>query len=724
MLIAIRTTNKENWLRAWNTVIESNASGYIPYLDPSGYHTKIIEKWSNVTVWEWENPAGLIGLEAAKEVSVAVEQERVPNSITELLYFEDDEYKEFLDIMAYAYRVNAVKAMSNREELVHYINLKGKNNDNFIIASSHDGIKRADFFDHSSLLLNSVGLITAEDTAQLSWMIFKGLAANYQVNQNEENEYKNYITLPGSSKKLNDPAENTIIYSNEPMMLERLNELTEQSLVNSFFISTHGTEDCIALSDSIVCGQSKRFRGSGMDCKINQNCPIHKRGILAADIPANFVINSTCFGYRPFDSILPSSVTLSNAFLDNCASVYISSVGIKHGPEAEICLLHNLLLHGYSGGNAVELLNNWLNQTNIDFPCYLVIGNPNQKYKSILQIEESLYTYKENEDSTYRLTIKETKGKSLVKIKLDPELDLFSIVENTSRAEFYYCITVENHQRYLYLYSWEKLNRQRIELILHKDLSRWDFKDHFTLSEIEKHIVGSKMENRTSQLSNLLQDSAKLKKAAKYDPGTIYKLINLHKKIEDLYSQLNQEIIEKLYEKASSAYSIFLPEIYINQVEMMNHTVTDTECFICSNRSKEYDFRHLSSKEVRKLTYCPRCGCISDKSDKEINIEILGKSNIENLGTFMQEIKIQNHSNTVQEGFAFLTHLNQEELSSVNKTIIPFKLKPGESLQETFEFEIKKQIQPSIYYFKAMAISTSKLYYSNKPIFFYKKASI
>ncbi|MGB5945337.1 hypothetical protein [Paenisporosarcina sp.] len=721
MIYAIKTTKEENWLRVWEIIVKNRIKGIFPYLDSSGYYTEITEKWSRVEIVGEEFLQQYLIEESASQEIASTELQNIEKEM-ELLILEEDSFTNYSSIVSFAYQVDKIHWFKDKEALVDHIALNSSNNKTFVILSSYLGMENLDFFENYSLILNDTGIITATDVEQLSWIILKGALSNFYITEDTLQEKKNVITLPQSKKKFNNILNNSTIYNNESTLLDSFNKITNEGLINSFYISTHGTEDCILLSDSIVCGQSKRFRGEGMDCKINKNCPIHKKGILAADIPANFVINSTCFGYRPFNSILPSSVTLSNAFLDNYASVYISSVGIKHGPDAEICFLHNLLLHGNTAGEAVSLLNNWLFQSNVDFPCYLVIGNPKQKYKGLEETEMVKITIKEDTDSSSKIILNDIRGKSLIKIKLNEALNSYNFVENTSRSEFFYSILIENNVRYLYLYSWSKFERERIEIILHESLPHLDYVPGHELSSIEKQIVGNKFENETLQLNNLLVESSKLVKEVKYNPEVFYKIKRNYQKVNEIFSILNQNIINKLMDKASSSASIFLPEMYVNQVQMINNSKKKSRCFICDNKANEYAFQHLTTKEQRYLLYCPKCGCISDRpEDNKLTIEIYGDTNIPNEGIFSQLINLKNTSNKKIKGFAFLTHLGLDEWSSSNKKSISFVLEPGESVHEEVQFTIKKKIQPSIYYFKSMAIVDSQLYYSNKPIYIFKK---
>ncbi|QPC48225.1 hypothetical protein [Mangrovibacillus cuniculi] len=721
MIKAIRALSQEEWKNLWDIILEKNISNYFPYIDSTGYYTEIINKWNRVTVIScrkfYENIySGLL----FNEVAVTLESQL--NNGSEILILNKDQFSEYSYIISFVNRTNNTRSFDSIQDLTKYLENKEVHEISSTILASYEGIKTLDFFDNYNLLLGNCGVITANSVEELSWVILKGIFSSLVVCDRELTNNENHIVLPYSKKQFNNPVKDTVIYNNESTLLESFERLVNKKRINSFYISTHGSEDCILLSDSIVCGQSKRFRGNGMDCKINEKCPIHKKGILAADIPADFVVNSTCFGYRPFNTILPSSVSLSNAFLENHASIYISSIGIKHGPDAEICLLHNLLLEGYTAGESVQILNNWLYQSNVDFPCYLVIGNPNQKYRVSNQknLEETLELTKEND--IYRMTIKQLKDKSFLKIKLDSCIEKFSYIENTSRINYYYSIVEEKGERYLYLYSWQNFNRERIEIIFHSTIPKLSF-NNFQLSELEKKIVGNKYENETTELTNLISESASTIKEMKFDPNAFNKIRNLYKNINEKHQKLQEIIIEKLMKKSSSAYSIFLPELYIQQVQMLNHTVTEGVCFICDNKAKEYTFKNEATSEKRFLTYCPKCGCISDYSSmKKVKLEIIGRSDIPNLGIFKQTLVIKNISSENVKGLAFLTHLGLDEWSSVNKNIIEFELEPGKTEEHVFEFEIMKEIQPSIYYFKSMAITNSELYYANKPIFFYKEA--
>ncbi|TYS83516.1 hypothetical protein [Rossellomorea aquimaris] len=723
MIYAIKTLNEEQWKRSWEFIQNKSISSFYPYIDPSGYYTKILNKWAKVTVISYDDFFnGTESLISNKEIAVTEEIVQRDKKIeNELLILNEDYFSNYSSIVSSVYEIFTTHRFNNLNELKKYLALKREDESTSTILASYQGIQNLDFFDDRNLLLNNSGVITANNVEELSWIILKGILSSLDISDNELVEKENHVILPSSKKQFKTPSENTIVYNNESTMLDSFNELINKSRINSFYISTHGSEDCILLTDSIVCGQSKRHRGIGMDCKINEKCPIHKKGILAADIPADFVINSTCFGYRPFNTILPTAVTLSNAFLDNFASVYISSVGIKHGPDAEICLLHNLLLSGYSAGNAVKILNNWLYQNNIDFPCYLVIGNPNQRYKGItLEKREESYILEEEAGGSFRITINDIKGRSFVKIRIEDSLKDHSLIENTSKLNFYYSIVTENGNRYLYLYSWQNFNRERLEVILHSNLPQKDF-DDYHLSEIEKQIVGNKFENETLELTNMITESSSLIKSISYDPNSYYKLRKHYKKLSEKYWELNQNIIDKLMNKASSAYSIFLPEMYIQQVQMLNDSAVEKRCFICSNKAKDYTFKNPATNEERFLTYCPKCGCISDMAQRnKLKLEIIGESNIPNSGVFTQKLMIKNTSNKDLKGYAFLTHLGLEEWSRVNKSRIEFDLEPGGILEKELEFEIMKEIQPSIYYFKSMAIIDSELYYSNKPLFFYK----
>lgn len=188
-----------------------------------------------------------------------------------------------------------------------------------------------------------VGLITAKSLAHLSWLLVKS-----RLQPDAEGEL---TLLPRSNKSYRGTPKGRIVTSADDMF-EVSNQILTSEFLETFAVSTHGTEDVISLKDSIVCGKSKLQHPAGMTCVLGVNCPVGERGVTPDEIRARIAVINTCMGLRLNESMLPPEASMAMIFLENHAAVYIGSNMVKYWPDAEVCLLQNLLKHGCSAGQA------------------------------------------------------------------------------------------------------------------------------------------------------------------------------------------------------------------------------------------------------------------------------------------------------------------------------------------------------------------------------------
>ncbi|MCL1936764.1 MAG: hypothetical protein FWF57_10380 [Defluviitaleaceae bacterium] len=575
-----------------------------------------------------------------------------------------------------------------------------------------------DFFNHNifdefqNYVSNNYesGVITARNLSSLSWILLKSLL---------EYPTENYLTLlPRETREFNKNS--WIKLTQKSKMLNELKDIfAEDNNVDVFSISSHGTEDCISLSDGIICGKSCDFV-NGLTCIPGERCPVNKNSFMSFLIKSKIIFNNTCLGFRLNSTILPIESNITTNFFEGFPKVYVSSNTVKYGPDSEVCLFVNLIKYGYSVGKAVKILNNILKNSDFDINTFFILGDPNT-FGS--QIEELSIFYL---DDIYNEFIVSTKNKSFFEVIVDEFT--YNIVESIwikSKQEIYFSKYYDNRNNIykILIYSWDNFENDNLAInFITKEVVKilyFELPLENWILGLERYITGKNIHNRFTSLHSMLDKLAKLFEKMNYDTTAYNRALNQKIKIEEEISNIQKELVEKLLVKSTTDTSVWLPDAYLDVSKIIRNKNQKIECFICSSLSELITFQHRITKTQRQALYCPRCGCVYDYPYQScIEMTIEGLCETSNNGEFIQTLRIKNNSNQKYIGFGGIRIDSSKKYDLIyNPSILKIDLESNEEKTYKIKITLNTKFEPHLYYIKGFAVLNLNLYYNNKPVF-------
>jgi len=557
----------------------------------------------------------------------------------------------------------------------------------------------------------SIGVITAKDTSSLSWLLMKS-TLNYTATSK-------LSLLPREKKGFEENM--WMKLSQNDKMLGKLEDIfSDNNSIDLFTISSHGTEDCISLSEGIICGKAIDTCVQGLPCIPGEKCPVNKNAFMSGNIKSKIIFNNTCLGFRLNDTILPREANVTSACMEGFSKVYISSNTVKYGPDSEVCFFVNLVKHGYSLGEIVKIINTVLRDSDFDFNTFYLLGDPNtfgnDVEKSInikLPIGQSFAKISAENESFFEIEVDESTYNTLSNVSIKSKQDVyFSKYHDKQKNSFK-----------VFIYSWE--NFRNVELAI----NFIDINDVQSLFEeleldswvigLERYITGKNVHNRFTSLYSMLDKLGRLLEKMHYDASAYLQALKQKEKICSEIMSIQNKLIETLLDRASTDTSIWLPDAYIDVAKILKQKIKKETCFVCGSLAELVVFQHRAILTRRKALYCPRCGCVYERPFcEDIEMDVKGSGVACNMKSFTQTLRIKNNSNKNYIGFAGIRIDSSKKHSiTYEPSVLEIDLKPYEERMYSVEIDLNSGLEAHLYYVKAFAMLNLNIYYSNKPVF-------
>ncbi len=570
---------------------------------------------------------------------------------------------------------------------------------------------------HSVMEYCPIALITGKTLSHLSWLLVK--TCIYQPSN------KSIVVLPRNDKTYTLQG-GTEFITNADNMSRRLNQLLDGEQYGAFLVSTHGSEDVVSLQDSIICGKSHFYQaGNGLTCELGKSCPVKDNGVTTDQVNARIVVLNICMGTRFSDTLLPTDVSLSNSFLENYAAVYVSPSVIKYGPDAELCFLHTLLINGYSIGDAVRLLNLWLNQTDFDIPSFVITGDPETGYELDLHSSiESGFVLEWKSDAQFEVVFLSEQALGVIDLPESWKSENTFVDVNGSR-EVYYAIIgdpITNRTR-LFTFSWTGysqnrititlLNRQKIENeINYANITNWIF-------GLQRYALGKKVHNEFPTVFNALDRLAVKVQELCYDATAYRRVTNDLEKLNKKMECIQNDILDSALHKTTSDTSIWMPDVYYEYSRLVKHRDVYYRCPFCNSRSSKWNVIHRVTHQLRVIHHCPKCGVIEDNpANPKVEIRFQLSDYFNTITEAVPHVTVTNLSAKIIKGAGGLRF---ESTRVFNLCILPDKFSFCLAANESTTFELKvettKISQPYLYSAKILVLADLELYYTSCPIF-------
>lgn len=535
-----------------------------------------------------------------------------------------------------------------------------------------------------------------------------------------------------------------IYYPKNECTLANFTDATKpETTLLEFNYIAHSRECSIVLDDFLYCNfheinkdflnEASRFLPS---CFYNsEHCYTKNRKILSSkQLEARILFLNGCNIGDLSSSFIPYPYTVISQLIEGDSVSIITSPNIKVGDVVENILAHNLLKYGYSEGEKLYFVNNFLVSTNMENNLYYQIGDPTVSFGVKRRISEHLEIAVLQRE--YYLQVPGVKEETFVEIIIVPtgqiqisnlylsDIKLFNNGKEVPAENIYYNLTksLDGNNNILMIFSKDPISADAINLTIsplnfieiNKDkmesmnLNFEFYKQYFNLH--------SSMKGKLVDLQNQLINVHHSLKTATYDWEAMIKVRQTIRKIEAKCVDLSQEIFSHIVNYTVRHSDVFYERIgqYRSEAGLMSF---DNFCYECDKATGHFFYKIITQvgKLERVCFKCLHCGAIVDAADTKITFK--GVPNIKMTSNGLVDttiFNIENHhdySITLQGAAISVDTKEIEIYQNTEITLSP---------KENYEFKVRikpnDDLKKGYYLFSFYFMAGTKFYYLSKMI--------
>lgn len=559
------------------------------------------------------------------------------------------------------------------------------------------------------------GFMTAPSLDNLLYILYKNMY--YPQFLQEKVLFLNALAL--NRKHYADPHVDLI--TRDECTQEKVQELLAVHRELTVF-SGHGHEDCLFLGKLSIFPSSIR-EGNVLD--LSQPLSAYMRGEVEHDVvftdhfKTKYLFANTCCGLHIANGLFPSEFTVGSGFLEGSVAAYISTFMLKDNSEHEALLFSRLAQEkGMCLGEAVRIVNNLLLQNTSDFPCYLLIGDPEGRFATAqTQAVQGEITW--DGDDHCEITA-ETRGGCLVTICLAdqpfhhqrPSLEAVCLNGVPTQDDLYYL----SHEDRCFLYATKQIASGTIALrfacvkgaslaqkfyAIDRYPQRVEFLNVLRVFDQKYKGVAEDMNNSIKACGSVYASAGySLKQSEKY-----YKLI---KRLEHNFHSLQEALLGTYLAKVEKGSWAFT-ETYSHDFLPLSRCLLAQPCIFCGNPLLQKKIVHPAYRElIREITICPRCGIISDKPPSTFSVSLRGPESVSQGDVLTRQVTFTNTDEDVQLVTCGLG-VERTKLAvypfHVRKALHTQLVQPGETIEIPFEIEIHQQCVAHSFYLKVFLLA-------------------
>ncbi|PFV72745.1 hypothetical protein COL05_26020 [Bacillus sp. AFS059628] len=570
------------------------------------------------------------------------------------------------------------------------------------------------------------GLMTGATRDVLLYMIYKNLY--YPTELINQPLYLNTFAL--NQKHYND--RHVKLITRDECDVEKLDEHLSEFRELTVF-SGHGHEDCFFL------GKVSIFPAGLRDGKIvenNSDLPLsaYGRGETDPDVVytdqfrTKVFFANTCCGLHLTDGLFPSQFGVGMSFLEGEPAAFISTFMVKDNSEHDPLLFSRLALqYGMRVGEAVRLVNNLLFQDTNDFPCYLLVGDPEMKFSHPVA-KPILGKLSVNEDRNSMTLEAEVEGGFLIVIDLPDEPQAKTLNNKRVRLQeiLFNQVGVKAdprfllHEQTLYLYSTKPMPAGIVQIVMEvvreEALAKlyFDIDDYLVRLEYlnAMRLFEQKYKGLAEEVNNSIKSISPLYKPSLFSLKQAEKYTKLMNRINLNFQRLQESIIETYLSKVEKGSWAFT-EMYSDEFLPISRKMLDQDCPYCKNQLLQKKIVHpIYQRLQRELTICPRCGIIKDCPESSFSVNMQGLESIRQGETLTKIVTYTNPTNAVKLvtiGLGVertkLAHFPFNVQNSMQTRIV----QPGETVEFRFEIKINEECVAHSFYLKAFLLSNMEI---------------
>ncbi|WP_457786654.1 hypothetical protein [Geobacillus sp. Geo 8.1] len=569
------------------------------------------------------------------------------------------------------------------------------------------------------------GLMTALTRDSLLYLIYKNLY--YPKSLQGKTLYLNAFAL--NKKHYSDNHADVI--TRDECQIEQLEKMFIKHRELTVF-SGHGHEDCLFLGKLSIFPTSLRNSSEQ-----NPDIPLsaYARGVRDPDViytetfKTKYLFANTCCGLRISNGLFPNKYSVGLNFIEDSVAGYISTYMVKDNSEHDPLLFSRLIKEeGMKLGEAVRIINNLLFKDTNDFPCYLLVGDPegqleNTEFNSV----SGTKTYCEKNDENVLITA-QSDGGYLIHIKLAHDDNKPSPHEYRYEIKEIYFngSPIKDDIRYTFLensfmlYSIRPMPAGRVDVRLKRVKKEMIASSLFEIDQYSKRLehlqvlklFEQKYKGLSEDINNSIRAIGPLYKPSQYSLRQAQKLNKLVTRIEDNYQRLQESIVKEYVNRVDKGSWAFT-EVYSDDFLPISRQFLNCCCKTCGNQLLEKKIIHPVYRNLkRQLLICPRCGIIVDKPLSPFDISLSGSEKVRQGEQLTKIVTYKNQGNNVQLVTCGLG-VERTKLATypfeVRDAVQTKKVLPGETTTFNFEVKIPESCVAHSFYLKSFLLSNMEV---------------
>jgi hypothetical protein len=234
----------------------------------------------------------------------------------------------------------------------------------------------------SSTTGGHLGVLTAADARDLSWLIAKGMALPHRTVPFEDH----VRVWPAVLGKVSRYGTGRWVLRDDATA-ETLRPVLLENHTGALSVLAHGRDDVLHLNDTVICPTgATAVGGDGHPashapvCAFTGRCyrPEVAPGdiIRAGQVLADAVFTNSCMGMRVSEGLYPTDYLMPHGFIRGFTAAYLASGQIVNGLVKLNDIFHTACATGRSLGETATLINDHLRHERVDLPYFTLVGLP------------------------------------------------------------------------------------------------------------------------------------------------------------------------------------------------------------------------------------------------------------------------------------------------------------------------------------------------------------
>jgi hypothetical protein len=484
-------------------------------------------------------------------------------------------------------------------------------------------------------------------------------------------------------------------------------------------ITAHGMSDLIHLNGDYVCGKSRYIGALDPDSERQPSCMdedgrcfLKPEGtaLLAHEVPAEHVFANSCGSMRFRAGDFGTRFNVWYAALEGRARSFVGSTRLKDGHGLEGLLYRQLLVSGYSLGEAVALLNRAIgsNQIERSGDVYVLLGDPAERLAGAAPPGSGL-------------ALRTVGDPELVRALAAGQL---LVTAGDRRPFFWSAVPARDGTAFhLFLYGYSGVSQDgsvetrsfQAERDRVADVQRAIEENLSPALGLHGLYPDRVRQGGRRNLEQRLLSVARLSRARFTDPGAAGRLQVAYRRLLEDLDRTDAEVAAWL-EQAMRRTRYRLAEHY-QDTFVLGPDAAGSRCYICGGEVIHRTLQHAMRPTLRRVErVCGACGVIEDTPDPSLVLTILmDDEHPRGCGTDMV-LRLANTGEREWSGHCAAAVRRGLTLPvAIDEPVRPVVVRPRSTVEVTFPVLLGDALRTHQYEVQAVLVSATRIFVAKRP---------